>query len=164
MRRVEQAEGLICSPGRSVQCTPASVWSCISYSLKTEERSWRQQACAPQASCLINQSPPQILPKRLLCRDREEGVSTICLSDIFFPLLMLTLRLLPFLLGRIQFSDPLKRDSHALRIRLAHTCMRSLTTSSVFLSLSFFFFGQLFRWFNCNPSFSFFFSLSSLLP
>lgn len=49
---------------------------------------------------------------------------------------MLTLRLLPFLLDRIQFSDPLKRDSHALRIRSAHTCMRSLTTSPVFCSLS----------------------------
>ncbi len=47
---------------------------------------------------------------------------------------MLTLRLLSFLLGRIQFSDPLKRDSHALWIRLAHTCMHSLTTSSLSLS------------------------------
>lgn len=161
MRRVEQAEGLICSPGRSVQCAPASVWCCISYSLKTEERPWRQRACAPQASCLINQSPPQILPKRLFCRDRQAGASAIRLSDVFF-LLMLTLRLLPFLLDRIQFSDPLKRDSHALRIRLAHTRMRSLTTSPVFCSLSFSF-GQLFLWFNCNPSLSFFFSLSSLL-
>nr|XP_009297158.1 leucine-rich repeat-containing protein 24 isoform X1 [Danio rerio] len=51
---------------------------------------------------------------------------------------MLTLHLLPFLHRRIQFSDPLKRDSHALRIRLAHTCMRSLTTSPVlFFSLFF---------------------------
>lgn len=134
MRRVEQAEGLICSPRRSVQCAPASVWCCISYSLKTEERSWRQRACAPQASCLINQSPPQILPKSLFCRDRQAGASAIRLSDFFF-LLMLTLWLLSFMLGRIQFSDPLKRDSHALWIWLAHTCMRSLTTSSLSLSL-----------------------------
>ncbi len=129
MRRVEQAEGLICSPGRSVQCAPASVWCCISYSLKTEERSWRQRACAPQASCLINQSPPQILPKR------PAGRSERYPSFRLFFLLMLTLRLLSFLLGRIQFSDPLKRDSHALWIRLARTCMHSLTTSSLSLSL-----------------------------
>lgn len=106
------------------------------FSQNRRESSWRQRACAPQASCLINQSPPQIPPQRPFCRDQQAGVSAIHLSAVFFSLLMLTLCLLPFLHRRIQFSDPLKQDSHALRIRLAHTCMRSLTTNRVFLSVS----------------------------
>lgn len=43
------------------------------------------RACAPQASCSINQSSPQILPKRLFCRDRQAGASAICLSAVFSP-------------------------------------------------------------------------------
>lgn len=59
--------------------------------------------------------------------ERVPSIHVILLISTYFPLLH----------RRIQFSDPLKRESRALQIRLAHTCMCAPTTKRLILSLFF---------------------------
>lgn len=130
----KQVQVFIFSPGKNCSASVGVKWFFIVYSLKTDRGGLRQPEGLSLGSCLIIRSPPKTPPKRLFCTD-QTGCSE-CHPSILFSLFQPS-TYFPLLHRRIQFSDPLKHESRALQILLAHTCMSAPWWQNLSFCLSF---------------------------